>query len=157
MRNEANQTQCCTHAFSLVWTLLAFQRSAIAVVCQHQTAIMNAGSFSYLWFDSWSKGRNGQMYFRRRKYTTLLRVRVLPLKPYLRRRREYFNNNKNILRFRKNISRIYNKVCSSTLSRFCFYCIYIYVCVFNILYIFLFHVFASHVQFTHILFHIFCN
>ena len=54
MRNT-DQTWCCTHMYRLLVLLLAFQQSAIAVVCQHQTAIMNASSFSYLLFDSWSK------------------------------------------------------------------------------------------------------
>lgn len=155
MRNEANQTQCCTHAFSLVWTLLAFQRSAIAVVCQHQTAIMNAGSFSYLSFDSWSKGRNGQMYFRRRKYTTLLRVRVLPLKAYLCDGDVNISITTKIFYVSEKISLGFITKCVHQHFRVS---VYIYICVYLIfMYIFLFHVFASHIQFTHILFHIFCN
>jgi len=62
MRN-ADQTWCCTHMYRSLEPLLVFQQSTIAVVlCQHQTAIMNADSFSYLLFNSWSK-ENNQIYF----------------------------------------------------------------------------------------------
>lgn len=96
MRN-ANQTQCCTHAFPLV-SLLAFQRSAIAVVCQHRTIITKAGSFSYLSFDSWSKGNDPRCIFS--KYITFARA----FHP-----REHICDrdipaNTNVLRFGKKIS-----------------------------------------------------